>query len=227
MKLIVGLGNPGKKYERTRHNLGFMAVEQFLKDYEPVRKTVWTNEPKFKSDIVELEWQSQNGTGLQKVILVKPKTYMNNSGLAVRLLSTAYRLQTRDIWIVHDDIDLPLGSMKIRLGGAAGGHHGVESVIQHLGTDKFWRFRLGIGQLNSKFKVEPFDSFDFAQDRSTQGRRSKFSRRIIKNTEQIVLSPFSGGERGKVRELIKRGSKALQLALEEGLEAAQNRYNTK
>lgn len=219
MKLIVGLGNPGVKYERTRHNLGFMAVEQFLKDYEPVRKTVWVNEPKFKSDIAEFEWQSQNGTGLQKVMLVKPKTYMNNSGLAVSLISQYLHIPVSDIWIVHDDIDLPLASMKIRLGGAAGGHHGVESIIEHIKTDKFWRFRLGIGQLNSKFKVEPFDP--------TQGRRSKFSRRVIKNTEQIVLSPFSGGERGKVRELIKRGSKALQLALEEGLEAAQNRFNTK
>src|SRR5438067_1424386 len=103
MKLIVGLGNPGDAYEKNRHNLGFMVAEQFLKDFEPVHKTVWSNEPKFKSDIAELEWQSQNGTGLQKVILVKPKTYMNNSGMAVKLLTAYYKIPVTDIWILHDD----------------------------------------------------------------------------------------------------------------------------
>ncbi|MBI1919421.1 hypothetical protein HYS29_02505, partial [Candidatus Microgenomates bacterium] len=82
MKLIIGLGNPGTKYERTRHNLGFMVVEQFLKDFEPVGQTVWVNNEKFKADTAEFSWQPKHGQA-EKVIVAKPKTYMNNSGLAV------------------------------------------------------------------------------------------------------------------------------------------------
>lgn len=210
MKLIVGLGNPGVKYEETRHNLGFMVVERFLKDFEPVQKTVWENNEKFKSDIVRLDWQPRHSR-MEKVILVKPKTYMNNSGLVVKLVTSYWRLEPSDIWAIYDDIDLPLGSMKIRFGGAAAGHHGVESIIEQLKTDKFWRFRMGTGQLSAKFKVES----------------SRFERKKLKNVEDYVLGGFKGSEWGKARELIKRGSKALQMALEEGLETAMNRYNTK
>src|SRR5690348_15063745 len=112
MKLIVGLGNPGEKYEKTRHNLGFMVVEQFLKDFERVG-IVWDNSKKFKSDVLEIN------VGLEKVIIAKPKTYMNNSGLAVQLLTSYYKLPTEDIIIVHDELDLPLGYLKIRLGGSS------------------------------------------------------------------------------------------------------------
>ncbi len=203
MKLIVGLGNPGKQYEKTKHNLGFMVVEQFLKDFEPVSKTEWEDSKKFKSDIVNLDWQPKHGQ-MEKVILAKPKTYMNNSGMSVRLLLTFYKLQSTDVWVVYDDLDLPLGSMKIRFGGASAGHHGVDSIIENLKTDKFWRFRMGIGKLSPKIE-----------------------RGIVKNAEDIVLGKFKGGEWGKARELIKRGSKALQTALEEDLESAMNRFNTK
>ena len=206
MKLIVGLGNPGEKYERTRHNLGFMVVERFLKDFEPVSKTVWEDSKKFKSDIAELEWQPKHGE-LEKVILTKPKTFMNNSGLAVQLSTTYYKLSTTDVWVIHDDIDLPLGSMKIRFGGASGGHHGVASIIEKLGTDKFWRFRLGTGMI--------------------RGRKSEVGNQRIKNVEDYVLGGFKGSEWGKARELIKRGSKSIQTALEEDLESAMNRFNTK
>lgn len=210
MKLIMGLGNPGKKYEKTRHNLGFMVLERFLKDFEPVQKTLWENNEKFKSDIARLDWQPKKGL-LESIILAKPKTYMNNSGLAVSLISQYLNISISDIWVVYDDIDLPLGSMKIRFGGAAAGHHGAESIIEQLKTDKFWRFRMGTGQLSSKLKVQS----------------SKFERRKLKNVEDYVLGGFKGSEWGKVRELIKRGSKALQMALEEGIEIAQNRFNTK
>ncbi len=203
MKLIVGLGNPGDKYQRTRHNLGFMVIERFLKDFEPVSKTIWEDSKKFKSDIAELEWQPKHGQ-LQKVILVKPKTFMNNSGLSVSLISQYLNISISDVWVVHDDIDLPLGSMKIRFGGASGGHHGVASIIEKLKTDKFWRFRLGTGQFSSKF-----------------------NKRIIKNTEDFVLGGFKGSEWGKARELIKRGSKSIQMALEEDMDKAMNRFNTK
>ncbi|MEK7450866.1 MAG: aminoacyl-tRNA hydrolase [Patescibacteria group bacterium] len=206
MKLIVGLGNPGEKYEKTRHNLGFMVIEKFLKDFEPVRKTVWENQNKFKSDIVQLEWQPKHGS-LEKVILAKPKTYMNNSGMAVQLITNYYKLSTTDVWIVNDDIDLPLGAMKIRFGGASAGHHGVDSVISSLGTDKFWRFRMGIGEQKvSSIKYQVL------------------SRRGV---DEFVLGNFSGAEKGKAKDLIKRGAKAIVMALEEGMERAMNRFNTK
>lgn len=221
MKLIIGLGNPGAKYEKTRHNLGFMVLEQFLKDFEPVGKTQWDNSSKFKSDIAEIEWQRQRKVDevekvekVESVILVKPKTYMNNSGLAVSLLTSYYKLQANNIWIVHDDIDLPLGSMKIRFGGAAAGHHGVESILQVLQTDAFWRFRMGIG-------------VNHQGGNGHDGKEHVISKTKMKNVEDYVLNSFEGHERGKVKDLVKRGSHALQTALEESLEKAMNRFNTK
>lgn len=202
MKLIVGLGNPGEKYEKTRHNLGFMTVEKFLKDFETVKNTSWENSTKFKSDISQIEWQPKHGN-LEKVILVKPKTYMNNSGLAVKIIADFYRISPDHIWIMHDDIDLPLGTMKIRFGGASAGHHGVESIIEHLGSDKFWRFRLGVGE-----KRELNDS-------------------RIKNVDDFVLGSFAGAEKGRLKDLIKRGVNAIETSLEDSLEAAMNRFNTK
>ncbi len=205
MKLIVGLGNPGEKYEKTRHNLGFMVVESFLKGFEPVKKTEWENSSKFKSDIVQLEYKPKVGEP-QKVILAKPKTYMNNSGLAVSLISQYLNIPSSDIWVIHDDFDLPLGALKIRFGGASAGHHGVESIIKVLNSDKFWRFRLGTGK---------------------QHQKSKIKNQKLRKLDDYVLSNFTGSEYGKVRELIKRGAKAVSMSLEEGLDAAMNRFNTK
>jgi peptidyl-tRNA hydrolase, PTH1 family len=202
MKLIVGLGNPGEKYEKNRHNLGFMTVEHFLKDFSLEKSTSWENSLKFKSDIAQIEWQPKHGD-LEKVILVKPKTYMNNSGLAIKLLTSFYKIEPADIWIIHDEIDLPLGNLKIRFGGSAAGHHGVESIIEHLGTDKFWRFRLGVGE------------------------RKELNDSRIKNVDDFVLGDFSGAERGKLKDLIKRGVKAIETSLEDSLESAMNRFNTK
>ncbi len=126
MKLIAGLGNPGKEYEKTRHNVGFMVVEQFLKNFESAKETVWTDNSKFKSDIAEIEWQRSKPLRdkvvqqdlLEKVILVKPKTYMNNSGMAVSLIANFYKIPTQDIWIIHDDVDFPVGTLRIRHAGA-------------------------------------------------------------------------------------------------------------
>ena len=213
MKLIVGLGNPGEKYERTRHNLGFMVVESFLKDFEPVKKTEWENSSKFKSDIVQIDYKPKVGT-LQKVILAKPKTYVNNSGLAVSLISQYLNISTSDIWIIHDDFDLPRGSLKIRFGGASAGHHGVESIIKVLNSDKFWRFRLGTGKQHQKLTHS-----------ASSGREIKNQK--LRKLDDYVLSNFTGSEYGKVRELIKRGAKAISTALEEDLTKAMNRFNTK
>lgn len=128
MKLIVGLGNPGEKYQRTRHNLGFRLLDEMIKDG-------WEDSKKLKSQIAKTD----------QVIFAKPQTYVNNSGMAVKLLTTYYKLPTTDVIVVYDELDLPLGKIKVRLGGAAAGHHGVESIIKSLGTDQFTRVRLGIG----------------------------------------------------------------------------------
>jgi peptidyl-tRNA hydrolase, PTH1 family len=213
MKLIIGLGNPGEKYETTRHNLGYLVLDHFLKDAEPVEKTVWQDAPKFKSDIFELPWQPKIGDE-EKVLLVKPKTYMNNSGQAVQTLSNYYKIPPEDIWIIHDELDLPLGTLKIRLGGAAAGHRGVENIIEALGTDKFWRFRLGIGHM---------------QHRSTDedGKEHALGRMRMRNVDDYVLGEFVGKDWTEAKKLIKHASDALESALEKGLETAQNRFNTK
>jgi PTH1 family peptidyl-tRNA hydrolase len=117
MKLIVGLGNPGEKYEHTRHNLGFMVVEQFLKDFHAEKDTSWSDEKKFKADISLLTWQPKQGEAVP-LILAKPKTFMNNSGLTVSLISAFYKIAPEDVWVVNDELDLPFGSMKLRFGGA-------------------------------------------------------------------------------------------------------------
>lgn len=202
MKLIVGLGNPGEKYEKTRHNLGFIIVDHFLKDFQNSKDSLWENSSKFKSEIAQIEWQPKH-RNLEKVILAKPKTYMNNSGLAVKIIADFYKISPDYVWVIHDDIDLPLGAMKIRFGGASAGHHGVQSMIEHLGTDKFWRFRMGVGE-----KRELNDS-------------------RMKNVDDFVLGTFTGAEKGKLKELIKRGMKAIEESLEDGMEAAMNRFNTK
>ena len=198
--MIVGLGNPGMKYENTRHNLGFLVADHVIKDFG-TSKIDWNHSSKLKSDIAAFEIQHE------KVIIAKPQTYMNNSGMAVQLLKDFYKIGTQDIWIVHDELDLPLGSMKIRLGGAAAGHHGVESIMEAIGTDKFWRFRLGIGLSHDKTHPVGRQEFHDAKD--------------------YVLGTFHSVEAGKVREMIKKAADALQIALEKGMEIAMNRYNTK
>lgn len=204
MKLIVGLGNPGVKYESTRHNVGFMVLEHFLKDMEPVNKSNWDKNEKLKSEIYVMEFQPKHGNA-EKVILARPQTYMNNSGMAVSLIMKYYKVKPEDVWVVYDELDLPLGSMKIRQGGGAAGHHGVESIMAAIDTDKFYRFRMGIGLSKA---------------------HDELAKHKVKG-EDVVLKGFRGGEASKARTMIKRGSKALQQALEGGIESAQNQYNTK
>ena len=201
MKLIVGLGNPGEKYENTRHNLGFQAVEHFLRDTQSAKQSVWSVNSKLKSEIATFDLSND------KIILAKPTTYMNNSGLAVSLLLAFYKIKPVDLWVVYDELDLPVGSMKIRFGGAAAGHHGVESIIEKIGSDKFYRFRLGIGMSHDKNHV--------------------ISKQKFKNAKEFVLGSFGRGDKGKIRELVKHGSDALQSAIEKGLEKTMNRYNTR
>ena len=206
MKLIVGLGNPGEKYEKTRHNLGFMVVESFLQKFEDVKNTTWDDSKKLKSDVKEIDWEPQvPSKKMERVILAKPKTFMNNSGMAVSLIANFYKIKPEDIWIINDEADLPLGSIKIRFGGASAGHKGVESVMESLGTDKFWRFRMGIGEEKHGLHVHEQKS----------------------GIDDFVLGKFTGPEHAKIKESIKRAVKAIEEALENSLESAQNQYNTK
>jgi len=214
MKLIIGLGNPGEKYANTRHNLGFLAIERFFKDYSPVHKTEWKDEKKLKSKIAIIDWISKHSTESERVILAKPQTFMNNSGMAVKLIADYYKINPSDIWIAHDDLDLPIGAFKIRFGGSAAGHKGVESVIAALGTEKFWRFRMGIG-------------IPHGQRVDKDGKKLPQTRRTVGNVEDYVLGTFESKDRNKIREVIKTCAKAFEVGLEKGLTAAQNRFNTK
>lgn len=151
MKLIVGLGNPEERYAATRHNLGFEVVDKLGKSVKGTEES-WQYQEKFKSEVFRLDF-TLNASQLP-LILAKPQTYMNMSGLAVSKIANFYKISPEDIIIIHDELDLPLGHIKVRLGGAGAGHHGVESVIKYLRTDKFIRVRCGIGV--QQFSAEHF-----------------------------------------------------------------------
>ncbi|TSC97123.1 MAG: peptidyl-tRNA hydrolase [Candidatus Berkelbacteria bacterium Licking1014_2] len=139
MKLIVGLGNPGKKYSKTRHNLGFIAIDFLAKKLN----LSWREERDFNGKIAE-------GDGF---FLLLPQTSMNASGYAVAEAARYYKIKSEEIAIVYDDLDLPLGRWRIRRAGASGGHRGVQSIIEQLADDGFWRFRLGIGS-NREHRID-------------------------------------------------------------------------
>lgn len=191
MKIIIGLGNPEEKYSGTRHNLGFEVVDRFAKKLED---SVWTADQKFKAEVIKIP----------DLILIKPQTYINRSGLTVAALARFYKVAPEDIIVVHDELDLPLGKIKVRLGGAAAGHHGVESVINELGSDQFVRVRLGIGNLKSH---------------SGEHKRISFS------AEKFVLEPFLQSEHSEVKHMVKRALGAIELILDKGLETARNQFN--
>ncbi|MED1512371.1 aminoacyl-tRNA hydrolase [Bacillus proteolyticus] len=142
MKLIVGLGNPGREYELTRHNIGFMAIDELAK-----RWNISLNEQKFKGLF---------GAGFvngEKVILLKPLTYMNLSGESIRPLMDYYKIDVEDFIVMYDDLDIPVGKLRLRMKGSAGGHNGVKSTISHLGTQEFQRIRMGIDRPKNGMKV--------------------------------------------------------------------------
>nr|WP_142950257.1 aminoacyl-tRNA hydrolase [Bacillus thuringiensis] len=142
MKLIVGLGNPGREYELTRHNIGFMAIDELAK-----RWNISLNEQKFKGVF---------GAGFvngEKVILLKPLTYMNLSGESIRSLMDYYKIDVEDFVVMYDDLDIPVGKLRLRMKGSAGGHNGVKSTISHLGTQEFQRIRMGIDRPKNGMKV--------------------------------------------------------------------------
>jgi len=207
MKLIVGLGNPGKKYQNSRHNLGFMVVDELARTTDSKdaikdrysRMTGWQIADKFSAEINKLS---------PEVLLFKPQTFMNGSGQAVKKLSTYYQIPATNIWVIHDDVDINLGKLKIRMGGSGGGHHGVESIIESLGTDKFLRFRLGIGHPRERIDSDGYKA---------GGVKMK--------VENFVLRDFDINEKTELKHLIKRSLQVIKVALKDGPEKAMNQFN--
>lgn len=130
MKLIIGLGNPGKEYENTRHNIGFMILDNYLK------KGTWQKKYNalYTTEIINNE----------KVIFIKPETYMNLSGNSVIEFVNFYKIESKDILVIHDDLDLPFGKIRIKVNSSAGGHNGIKSIIERLGNNNFARLKIGI-----------------------------------------------------------------------------------
>ncbi len=185
MRLIVGLGNPGREYAWTRHNLGWQVAAYLADEWQiPLNKkgheSVW----------------GQGRVGGETVILAQPTTYMNNSGQAVSLLLSYFKLTPADLVVIHDDLDVPLWRLKIVERGGAGGHRGVASIIQHLHTEEFIRVKLGIGRPPPEMP-----------------------------SENYVLSHFPADRAENVAQIIERAAAAVECLIREGLQATQNRFH--
>lgn len=201
MKLIIGLGNPGEKYDNSRHNLGFITLDHLLQKLEKAKDTYWqpasakasARQGKFKALIHETEIDGE------KVILMKPTTFMNDSGIAVAAYVSYFKIDPNDIYLVHDELDIPLGKIRIRFGGGGGGHNGVASIIEHLGTDKFLRVRMGIG--HAARQHTSLDSSDY------------------------VLGAFETHEKGKVKSMVNQAIKDILLLQKHGIDLYMSKYN--
>ena len=193
MKLIVGLGNPGRSYANNRHNVGFICLNHFAK----------TQGIRFDRKQCQARIGSGEVTGSQ-VVLAKPQTYMNLGGQSVNRLVRKFNINLNDLLIIHDDLDLPLGKIRIRWGGSSGGHKGIESIISYLGSPDFPRLRVGIGRPTT-----------------TEGSATISEADII----TYVLSDFTPEEKQVITQLIPRVSEAILCLLTEGLPAAMNKYN--
>jgi len=183
--VIAGLGNPGRKYEDTRHNIGFRAI-----DYLSVKYGIGVNRLKHKALI---------GDGIingERVMLVKPQTFMNLSGESISEIVEWYKLPVKNLIVIYDDVDLPLGTIRIRPKGSSGTHNGMKSVIYHLQSDEFPRIRIGIGNA-----PEEWDLADY------------------------VLGKFSPEEVGIIAKSVERAAEAAAVAIQSGIETAMNLYN--
>lgn len=196
MKIIVGLGNPGGQYQDTRHNIGFMVVDHLSHELGSA-SVKWENDSAHKAQVAHVG----------EILLVKPLTYMNNSGFAVKALADYYKVSPVDVWVIHDDIDLPLGHIRIRTKGGTAGHNGVTSILTALNTDTFTRFRMGIGRGK--------ESTGLNADKNLSHR----------SVISFVLSRFRQSEAGSMQHLVKHGAEAVRIALTEGIDKAMNRFN--
>lgn len=185
MKLILGLGNPGKRYQKSRHNLGFRVLDSLAK-----RLKIKIETRRYKSLL------GRGRIGKQRIVLAQPLTFMNNSGVAATSLVRGLKISLENLVVVCDDIELPLGKIRIRKRGGSGGHKGLESIIQELGTGEFPRLRLGIG-------------------RPPRGM----------DPREYVLQDFTKEENLLVKEEIDKAGEALILLVREGVTSAMNKYN--
>lgn len=184
MILIVGLGNPGSRYAETRHNIGFVVVERIV---SRACGTPWKQ--RFSGLVSELE------LGGQRALALEPQTFMNRSGESVRSAASFYKIAPRDILVIHDELDLPFGTVRLKLGGGEAGHNGLRSVTEQLGTRDYVRVRVGIGKPPPGFRG---DGADF------------------------VLQAFAPAERASLDDLVDRAGSAVALLAERGLEHAMN-----
>ena len=192
MIIIIGLGNPGKKFEHTRHNVGFMAVDAFAKI---------NNFPEFKLSKKFSSLISEEIIAEQKILLAKPQTFMNESGKAVRVITKPYTINPKPLLvIIHDDIDLPVGKIKIIKERGSAGHKGVESIIKSIGNDGLIRFRIGIS---------PYSKPDLEQIKA----------------KNVVLKKFSKEEQKSIDKTIQNTVDALNLYIIEGIDKTMNEYN--
>ncbi|MFC1873312.1 aminoacyl-tRNA hydrolase [Chloroflexota bacterium] len=191
MKLIVGLGNPGRLYTRNRHNVGFDCVSYIAR-----KGGIQLDKKQARARI-----GSGNIAG-NKVVIARPQTYMNASGESVSRLVNKFKVKPADLFVIHDDMDLPLGKVRIRDGSSSGGHKGINSIIKCLGRRDFIRIRIGIGRPSSKEK-------DTSQE----------------DVIDYVLSDFTPEEKQAITQVIPRVSEAVICLLREGLVTAMNRYN--
>ncbi|MFA6076228.1 MAG: aminoacyl-tRNA hydrolase [Negativicutes bacterium] len=183
VKLIVGLGNPGKRYETTKHNVGFMAVDLLADNWGGIWKS------KGNCRIAER-------SGVNKILLLKPQTFMNLSGEAVREVCDFYKIAREDVLVIFDDLDLPPGGLKARQSGSAGGHNGIKSIIQHLGSQEFARLKIGIGKAPAKWRGADW-----------------------------VLGGFDSDNWKLVEPIIRRAAAAAEYWLENGIMATMNEFN--
>ena len=188
MKLIVGLGNIGREYENTRHNIGFMVVDELA-------KRLGVTFGKEDRSAYSAEYRAP-----EKILIIKPTTYMNLSGIAVGAYANFYHIDPEDIAVIQDDMDLPVGHLRIRRKGSAGGHNGIKSITEHLGTEEYPRFKIGIGH----------------PDRNNKA--------VINH----VLHQFQGEDKAAIEAAVKAMAEALELWIREGdLNAVMTKYNTK
>lgn len=193
MLLIVGLGNPGEQYNGTRHNVGRETVWALAKTARPAR--LWRGSAEFR---LEKKWKAlvaEIKIGKTKAVLLLPDTFMNKSGNAIAPAARFFKIKTKDIYLIHDDADLPLGRVKLSFGKRSAGHKGVESVMRALKTREFWRFRIGIG-----------------------GKRDT-------PAEKLVLKKFTPEEMKLAKKITKKTIEAVEVTAIEGPEKAMNEYN--
>jgi PTH1 family peptidyl-tRNA hydrolase len=179
--LIVGLGNPGAKYAQTRHNAGFLLVEKLAAKW----KCDWANEKKFRARIAKAERDGK------KVLLCEPQTFMNLSGETVGALKDFYQLPLKQILVAVDDADLPLGEIRLRKSGSSGGHHGLESIEQHLAAREFARLRIGIGRADGAREITNY-----------------------------VLGKFDPAGSGLLKKVLERAVSQIEIWLDAGIEKA-------